>query len=107
MGEVMAESKVRTTRRAFVRAAAGTAALGLAPGLIRSARAANEFKVGLFIALSGPASLFGPTQQASAELATEEINRAGGIMGRAIKLIPTDAGGPPAETTKSAVRLML
>jgi hypothetical protein len=31
------------------------------PGIIRSARAANAFKIGLFIALSGPASLFAPT----------------------------------------------
>jgi Nif-specific regulatory protein len=34
------------------------------PGLIRSARAADEFKIGLFYAQSGPASLFGPTQLA-------------------------------------------
>jgi urea transport system substrate-binding protein len=77
------------------------------PGLIRPAAAANEFKIGLFIALSGPASLFGPTQCACAELAAEQINEAGGFMGRQIKLLPTDAGGPPAETTKSAIRLML
>jgi ABC-type branched-subunit amino acid transport system substrate-binding protein len=52
------------------------------PGLIRPAAAANEFKIGLFIALSGPASLFGPTQCACAELAAEQINEAGGFMGR-------------------------
>jgi len=40
-------------------------------------------------------------------VALDEINKAGGILGRQIKLIPTDAGGPPAESTKSAVRLML
>ena len=68
---------------------------------------AKEFKVGFFIALSGPASLFGPTQRACADLAAEKINKAGGIMGRQVKLIFTDAGGPPAETAKSAVRLML
>ena len=67
----------------------------------------KDFKIGLFIALSGPASLFGPTQRACADLAAEKINKAGGIMGRQIKLIFTDAGGPPAETAKSAVRLML
>jgi ABC-type branched-subunit amino acid transport system substrate-binding protein len=77
------------------------------PGIIRTARAADEFKIGLFIALSGPASLFGPTQKACAELAAEQLNKAGGIIGKQIKLIPTDAGGPPAETAKSAVRLML
>lgn len=103
----MSMRKQRPTRRTLLGAAAAGAAFGTLPGLIRPAAAANEFKIGLFIALSGPASLFGPTQRASAELAADEINKAGGIMGRQIKLIPTDAGGPPAETTKSAVRLML
>jgi ABC-type branched-subunit amino acid transport system substrate-binding protein len=57
--------------------------------------------------LSGPASLFGPTQRACAELAAEEVNKAGGVLGQQIKLIPTDAGSPPAESTNSAIRLML
>ena len=103
----MTMQKQGPTRRTLLGAAAAGAALGTLPGLIRPAAAAGEFKIGLFAALSGPASLFGPTQKACAELATEEINKAGGILGRQIKLIPTDAGGPPAESTKSAIRLML
>jgi urea transport system substrate-binding protein len=103
----MSIRKQGLTRRTLLGATAGGVAFGALPGLIRPAAAADEFKIGLFIALSGPASLFGPTQKASAELATEEINKAGGILGRQIKLIPTDAGGPPAESTKSAIRLML
>ncbi len=103
----MAIQKQGPTRRTLLGAAAAGAAFGTLPGLIRPAAAADEFKIGLFIALSGPASLFGPTQRASAELAAEEVNKAGGILGRQIKLIPTDAGGPPAESTKSAIRLML
>jgi len=103
----MSIRKQGLTRRTLLGATAGGVAFGALPGLIRPAAAADELKIGLFIALSGPASLFGPTQKASAELATEEINKAGGILGRQIKLIPTDAGGPPAESTKSAVRLML
>ena len=80
----------------------------LGVGRLRHARAqAKEFKIGFFIALSGPAALFGPTQRACADLAAEKINKAGGIMGRPVKLLFTDAGGPPAETAKSAVRLML
>ncbi len=103
----MTMQKQGPTRRTLLGAAAAGAAFGTLPGLIRPAAAAGEFKIGLFAALSGPASLFGPTQKACAELATEEINKAGGILGRQIKLIPTDAGGPPAESTKSAIRLML
>ena len=80
----------------------------LGTGWVGSALAQpKEFKIGFFIALSGPAALFGPTQRACADLAAEKINKAGGIMGRPVKLIFTDAGGPPAETAKSAVRLML
>ena len=95
-------------RRRILTAAAGSAVLGTSAGYIGSAFAqAKDFKIGFFIALSGPASLFGPTQRACADLAAEKINKAGGIMGRPVKLIFTDAGGPPAETAKSAVRLML
>jgi ABC-type branched-subunit amino acid transport system substrate-binding protein len=95
-------------RRRILTAAAGSAVLGTSAGYIGSAFAQpKDFKIGFFIALSGPASLFGPTQRACADLAAEKINKAGGIMGRPVKLIFTDAGGPPAETAKSAVRLML
>jgi urea transport system substrate-binding protein len=104
---MMKKFQLSSTRRTFLGGALGAATLGVTPGWIKPARAAGDFKIGLFIALSGPASLFGPTQKASAELAAEEINKAGGIMGRPIKLYPTDAGGPPADTTKSTVRLML
>ena len=93
-------------RRRILSAAAGSAVLG--SGLLEPVFAqAKEFKIGFFIALSGPASLFGPTQRACADLAAEKINKAGGILGRPVRLIFTDAGGPPAETAKSAVRLML
>jgi Periplasmic binding protein len=103
----MSNRKQGLSRRALIGGATTGAAWCALPSVVRPAAAAGEFKIGLFIALSGPASLFGPSQKASAELATEEINKAGGILGRQIKLIPTDAGGPPAESTKSAIRLML
>src|ERR1700734_3262574 len=103
----MSIRKQGPTRRTLLGAAAAGAAFGTMPGLIRPAAAANDFKIGLFIALSGPASLFGPTQRACAELAADEGKKAGGIPGRQDKLLPTAAGGPPAETAKSAVRLML
>src|SRR5262245_16808146 len=103
----MTTANLASTRRTFLATALGGAAFGVAPGLMRRAHAADDFKIGLFYAQSGPASLFGPTQLASAQLAVDEVNKAGGIMGRQIKLYPTDAGGPPADSTKSAVRLML
>ena len=97
------DNDVNASRRRLLSAAAGSALLGSGPAFAQ----AKEFKIGFFIALSGPAALFGPTQRACADLAAEKIDKAGGIMGRPIRLIFTDAGGPPAETAKSAVRLML
>lgn len=98
----MLNSKI--TRRSVV--AGGAALLAAPPAVLGQARN-TPFKIGLFYAASGPAALFGPTQKASAELAVEQINKAGGIMGRQVQLLLADAGGPPAESTKSAVRLML
>jgi urea transport system substrate-binding protein len=92
------------TRRGFV---AASAALLAGPAVLRHARAADPFKIALFYAASGPAALFGPTQKASAELAVEQINKAGGILGRQVQLHLADAGGPPADSTRAAVRLML
>lgn len=104
----MIREKPSPTRRHFLGATASAAALGALPGLSHPAAAdGREFRIGLFIPLSGPASLFGPTARACAELAVDEINRNGGILGRPIRLLPTDGGGPPAESAKSAVRLML
>ena len=101
----MAQQILASTRRDFLGGAMGGIALGLAPGLIGSARAADDFKIGLFYAQSGPASLFGPTQLASAQLAVEEVNKAGGIMGRADQAVSDrcrrpsrryyQIGGPP------------
>ncbi|WP_348630002.1 ABC transporter substrate-binding protein [Mesorhizobium sp. Pch-S] len=83
-------------RRTMLAGMAGALAAGIAPGTLRRAIAAEgEFKIGLLIPLSGPAALFGPSNQGCAELAADEANAAGGVLGRKIKLIPTDAGAAP------------
>ena len=96
------------TRRQFLRASAAAAAWASAPAFVRDARAAGEFRIGMFYAIAGPAAgLFGPTQKACAELAVDEINAKGGILGRKVTLHFANGDGPVAEATKSAVRLML
>ena len=63
-------------------------------GLRRTRR--DPLRVGLLIPLCGPAGLWGPSCQCSAELAAAEINRDGGILGREVELVLADAayGGP-------------
>ena len=97
----------KTSRRTVLKATLGGASLAAAPGLVKYANAASDFKIGLFIPLSGPAALFGPSAKNCGELAIDEVNKSGGVLGRQAKLYIADAGVPPAEAAKSAVRLML
>ncbi|WP_344986186.1 substrate-binding domain-containing protein, partial [Streptomyces violaceus] len=53
--------------------------------------------VALVFPLQGPAGIFGPTCELCARLATEEVNRDGGVLGRELRLVPVDGSGPPHE----------
>jgi ABC-type branched-subunit amino acid transport system substrate-binding protein len=90
-------------RRHFVSyTAAGLAGASLAT---RGAFAATPLKVAVMIPLSGPAALFGPSSKACAELAVEQINARGGILGRQLEIAIGDAGLPPAEAAQTALKL--
>ena len=94
-------------RKFLIASAAGTALIG-APAFIRNASAAKDFKIGMFYAIAGPAAnLFGPTQKACAELAVEQINARGGILGRRVQLLFANGDAAVADATKSAVRMLL
>jgi urea transport system substrate-binding protein len=95
------------SRRAFVAGTASAAAVAAAPGLVRSASAATPFKMATVFALSGPASLFGPTATACAKLAVSQINAKGGILGRQVEIVPLDGGAPPADAAKAVLRAVL
>ena len=100
-------TSVKMTRRDLVRAASAAALAIGAPAIIRPALAADALKIGVLVADSGPAALFGPAQRAAAELGAATINAKGGILGRQVEIIFADAGASPAEVAKSAVKLML
>ena len=63
------------------------------PGAVQ-AHASEPIKIGVAVGLSGANSVVAPTVVQSAQLAVEEINAAGGILGRKIQLeIVDDASG--------------
>jgi urea transport system substrate-binding protein len=100
-------TSIKTSRRDLLRAAGvGALAIG-ASAIIRPAAAADAMKIGVLVADSGPAALFGPAQRAAAELGAATVNAKGGILGRQVEIVFADAGAPPAEVSKSAVKLML
>ena len=80
----------------------------LALGLLfaGSAFAAGEIKVGYLTALTGDYAGYGQTELKSAQLAVEEINKKGGVLGKKIVLVPYD-WRTRAEDAVNAVRRMI
>lgn len=65
-------------------------------------------KIGALYPLSGRPALFGKDSAAAAEIAVEEINAKGGVLGgRKLKLLITDSRANPAEAVKIAERYIL
>lgn len=52
-------------------------------------------QIALVIPLQGPAGIFGPSCEACAQLAVDEINSGTGVLGRELHLIPVDGGAAP------------
>lgn len=79
---------------------------GISPQILGSiARAATPLKIGVLIPMSGPGGLFGPSCKNCTEMAIDEINAMGGILGRRVEPEFADVGGPPSDATQAAVKL--
>ncbi len=72
----------------------------------RTARAATPLKIGLLEDVSGDLAIFGIPKLHGSQLAVEEINAAGGIMGRPIQLMHLDPQGDNARYQEFARRLL-
>ncbi|MBJ3777031.1 substrate-binding protein [Acuticoccus mangrovi] len=60
--------------------------------LAGTAQAADPIKIGVPVGLSGANSVVAPSVVQAAELAVEEINAEGGVLGRPLKLVVADDG---------------
>lgn len=56
---------------------------------------ASAIRIGLLIPLHGSAGIYGPSCELCAELAAEEVNAEGGVLGQPVCLHVVDASGPP------------
>ncbi len=68
----------------------------------RERRDRNKLRIANFVALSGPAGIWGPSATNSTLLAASEINRRGGILGREIEVVFHDSGGSIDDVTRTA-----
>ncbi|PZQ16255.1 MAG: amino acid ABC transporter substrate-binding protein [Ancylobacter novellus] len=96
-------------RRSFLGAVGGGAVgLGLLSG-INQAHAAKSgtIPIGAMVSLTGPLAVDGVEHKHGLELACEEINAAGGILGKKVEPIVIDSKGQSAEEVTAAARLLL
>jgi urea transport system substrate-binding protein len=68
------------------------ATIAVAAFVAVAALADEPIKIGIPVGLSGANSVVAPSVVQSAELAAEEINAAGGILGRQVELVVADDG---------------
>jgi branched-chain amino acid transport system substrate-binding protein len=90
----------KVTRRGVLRGAAGLAAAGTMgfPGILR---AQDVLKFGHLTPLTGFLGPLGEFAQMGVKLALEEVNGAGGVMGRKIELVMEDSVNPQTASQKA------
>jgi branched-chain amino acid transport system substrate-binding protein len=83
--------------------------LALVGGLLLSAMgtatAQETLKVGALLPLSGNYGFLGITERIGIDMAVEEINAAGGVLGKKVQVIYEDAGAP-AQAARKATQLL-
>ncbi len=82
-----------------------TMAAALLAGFAASASAQGPIRIGVVTPLSGTYSALGQQVKWGIELATQEINAAGGIMGRKVELLFEDEEANPSVATPKAEKL--
>jgi branched-chain amino acid transport system substrate-binding protein len=77
---------METSRRSII----GILSAGACVGLVGPAFAADTIKIGMTIPMTGPGATTGQLLHLGAKLAVDQINAAGGVLGRQIELVEED-----------------
>lgn len=87
---------------------ARTALLGLAAALAAGSAAAQQqpIKIGSFLSVTGPAAFLGDPEEKTLRMYVDEINKAGGVIGRKIELTIYDDAGDSDKARTFAKRLI-
>ena len=98
-----------SSRRAVLKGIAATGLTGVSlasPGVLRLARGETPIKVGLISPLTGAWTVYGKAHSAGFELAVDEINAGGGVLGRKIDIAIGDSKTEPRIVVEQANRLI-
>jgi branched-chain amino acid transport system substrate-binding protein len=88
------------------KSAAVILAVSLIVGVFTISSALAEYKVGAIFSVTGGASFLGDPEKKTAEMVVEQINQAGGINGKKIKLIVYDDETDPTKCNLHARKLI-
>ncbi|HYG87331.1 MAG TPA: substrate-binding protein [Azospirillum sp.] len=94
------------TRRTALKGMAAAAVSVAAPSIITKAWAATPIKVGVISPLTGAWTVYGKAHFSGFELAVDEINKAGGVLGRPIEIVVGDSKTEPRIVVEQANRLI-
>ncbi len=92
--------------RILSRVLVAAALVMLVAGGAQAADQKQPIKIGAFFALSGPAAPIGTPTKLVAEMAVDQINKAGGINGRPLELIIGDTESDPAKAATIAKKFI-
>ncbi len=101
------ESPPTAPRRKILQAAAGASLLQLAPPFIIPARSADPVKIGLDNPLTGTYAAVGKNEMIGCQLAVEQVNAKGGILGRPVELLVEDSTSGDAGTAVQKARKLI
>jgi branched-chain amino acid transport system substrate-binding protein len=94
-------------RRSVLKTAAAAGLAPLAAPFVVTARAAETVKIGLDNPLTGTFAALGKNELIGAQLAIEQINAKGGILGRQVELLVEDStSGDTATAVQKALKLI-
>ncbi len=86
--------------------ALGTAAFGCSGCNPSKPSGPDVWRVGAYLSLSGAETQFGVDTKEGIELAFEEVNQAGGIKGKSVKVLFEDDKSNPQEATSKVLQLI-
>ena len=85
------ENKIsKISRRQLIKTAAASAVIMGSPAFIRNLHADDPIKIGVLSPVTGAWTVYGKAHSRGFELAVEEINAAGGVLGRPIEMVLAD-----------------
>jgi urea transport system substrate-binding protein len=101
---------LEVTRRVALKALSASTALAAgrlaAPAIIRSATAADPIRVGVISPLTGAWTVYGKAHSAGFQMAVDEINSKGGVLGRPLEVVIGDSKTEPRIVVEQANRLI-